>query len=490
MRAVSDTSPLSNLAAIGRLSLLQSQFSEIWIPPAVRQELDAHPDSAALTAIQAALGEGWIRCASPAASPLLNVLLMHLHRGEAEAIALAADLKADVVIIDEQEGRELAAHAGLYVTGVLGILLRAKRNGHIPALEPEIQALRAKARFFIRASLEAKVLAAAGDPQLGGLTPTGDSNDLAGSPSPTDSRFVHSSNSSLGGRREEMLTSGMWKPDRIYGVDFSGAQDACKKIWIAEAQANAGALKVVSCKPIREMMTGRRDLAACLEALRELIAKPENARCAFGLDFPFGVPRPLATHAPTWEAWLEHFATEYGSRSADEFRYNGHRVALEKRLGCKEPARRTDLEAKAPLRTHNLYLYKQTFYGIRDVLSPLITSGKARVVPMQDRDPGAATLFEVCPACTVKILRLEVEGSKGDRGYRDNLLSKLEAAHCIDRITDTACRERILEDSEADGLDSVVAAIAVFRALPLGQTLAPRRSPYWIDYAIEGFIYQ
>ena len=148
MRAVSDTSPLSNLAAIGRLPLLQSQFSEIWIA-AVRQELDAHLDAAVLRAIQAALRENWIRCASPAASPLLNVLSMHLHRGEAEAIALAADLKVDVIIIDEQEGRELAAHAGLYVTGLLGILLRAKRNGNIPGLEPEIQALRAKARFFI-----------------------------------------------------------------------------------------------------------------------------------------------------------------------------------------------------------------------------------------------------------------------------------------------------------------------------------------------------
>jgi len=163
MRAVSNTSPLSSLATIGRLSLLQSQFSEIWIPTAVLQELDAHPDPLALAAIQAAMGESWIRCASPASSHLFHVLSLHLHRGEAEAIALAADLKADAIIIDEQEGRELATHAGLYVTGVLGILLRAKRDSHIPALKPEIQSLRNKARFFIHPLLEAKVLAAAGE---------------------------------------------------------------------------------------------------------------------------------------------------------------------------------------------------------------------------------------------------------------------------------------------------------------------------------------
>ena len=163
MRAVSNTSPLSNLAAIGRLPLLKSQFTEILIPASVFEELDAHPDPAARAAIQGALGERWIRCASPAASHLLGVLSLHLHHGEAEAIALAADLDADVVIIDEQEGRELAAQAGLCVTGVLGILLRAKRDGRIPALKPAIQSLREKGKFFIAPFLEAQVLAAAGE---------------------------------------------------------------------------------------------------------------------------------------------------------------------------------------------------------------------------------------------------------------------------------------------------------------------------------------
>jgi len=163
MRAVSDTSPLSNLAGIGRLPLLKSQFSEVWIPASVSEELSAHPDPAARAAIQEAFGESWLRCASPPASNLLRVLSLHLHRGEAEAIALAADLNADVVIIDEQEARELAAQVGLSVTGVLGILLRAKREGCIPALKPEIESLRKKGRFFIAPFLEAKVLAAAGE---------------------------------------------------------------------------------------------------------------------------------------------------------------------------------------------------------------------------------------------------------------------------------------------------------------------------------------
>ena len=163
MPAVSNTSPVSNLAFINRLDLLRSQFSELWIPPAVATELQAHPDQAALAAIEASIRDQWIRIAAPQDTPLRRMLTLQLHAGEAEAIALAADLKADAVIIDEQEGRSLASQAGLFVTGTLGVLLRAKQAGAIEAVKPEIQALRIKTRFFLSSSLEAAVLSSAGE---------------------------------------------------------------------------------------------------------------------------------------------------------------------------------------------------------------------------------------------------------------------------------------------------------------------------------------
>ena len=163
MRAVSNTSPISNLASIGRLELLKSQFSALWIPDAVAKELTAHPDPIAQAAIQTAIRDQWLRIASPGESGLLRLLLSQLHRGEAEAIALATELKADIVLIDEQEGRQLASKIGLIVTGVLGLLLRAKRAGEIHAIKPEIHLLRSKAHFFVSSALEAKILAAAGE---------------------------------------------------------------------------------------------------------------------------------------------------------------------------------------------------------------------------------------------------------------------------------------------------------------------------------------
>jgi uncharacterized protein len=163
MLAASNTTPISSLALIGRLSLLQSQFTEVWVPASVLAELSAHPDTAVRAAIQEAVDAGWIKCGPVVESLLVNLLSLHLHSGEADTIALAAELSSPVVILDEQEGRKLAARVGLQVTGVLGILLRAKRDGQIPAVKPEIQSLRKQGNFFIAPPLEALVLAAAGE---------------------------------------------------------------------------------------------------------------------------------------------------------------------------------------------------------------------------------------------------------------------------------------------------------------------------------------
>jgi hypothetical protein len=163
MLAVSNTSPISNLASIGRLELLKSQFSELWMPDAVAEELAAHPDPIAQSAIQTAIQAQWIQIRTPRDSGLLRLLLLQLHRGEAEAIALATDLNADFVLIDEQEGRQLASRTGLTVTGVLGVLLRAKRAGEIPAVKPEMDLLRSEAHFFVSPALEKKILSAAGE---------------------------------------------------------------------------------------------------------------------------------------------------------------------------------------------------------------------------------------------------------------------------------------------------------------------------------------
>jgi predicted nucleic acid-binding protein len=163
MLVVSNTSPISNLALIDRLDLLRQQFDELWIPEAVRRELELIPDPAAKTAAEQTAEKGWLRV-RPVENRQLAALLEHeLDRGEAAAIALSIEMKADLLLMDEREGRMMARRAGLHVIGVLGVLLRAKANGSIPSVKPELVALRNRAGFFVAERLEAETLRAAGE---------------------------------------------------------------------------------------------------------------------------------------------------------------------------------------------------------------------------------------------------------------------------------------------------------------------------------------
>ena len=78
--------------------------------------------------------------------------------GETAALALALEIQADAVLLDERLGHDAALRLGLKVIGLLGLLLQAKANGLLPAVSPELDALRNEAGFWISDSLRVKVL--------------------------------------------------------------------------------------------------------------------------------------------------------------------------------------------------------------------------------------------------------------------------------------------------------------------------------------------
>lgn len=163
MPVVSNTSPLLNLAIVGHLSLLRQQFGEICIPPAVIEELRVEEDLPGSHAVREAIDAGWLGVEEVEDHALVKVLQRDLDRGEAEAIALALQMKAKRVLLDEREGRRVAKSLGLKVTGVLGILLRAKREGHVSSLQEAMGQLQEQAGFRIGRELFADVLRKGGE---------------------------------------------------------------------------------------------------------------------------------------------------------------------------------------------------------------------------------------------------------------------------------------------------------------------------------------
>lgn len=156
MKVVSNASPLINLARIGRLSLLPRIFGRLLIPEAVWQEVveEGQGQPGADEIRQAA----WVERTAVSNRQFVHSLRQDLDPGEAEAIALAVEINADWLLMDERLGRETARHFGVRYLGLIGVLSAAKRRGDLNALRPLLEQLRDVAGFRISSALYEQVL--------------------------------------------------------------------------------------------------------------------------------------------------------------------------------------------------------------------------------------------------------------------------------------------------------------------------------------------
>jgi predicted nucleic acid-binding protein len=153
MIVVSDTSPLTALLTVNESEILPRLFSEVIVPRAVWEELqrghDALPD--------------WLQMREASDKQETTRLSALVDQGEAEAIELAKELHADRLLIDERKGRKLAAHEGIPVIGLLGIVLLAKRKGLVPSARQLMAALRSGAGVYLADDLLDKALGSVGE---------------------------------------------------------------------------------------------------------------------------------------------------------------------------------------------------------------------------------------------------------------------------------------------------------------------------------------
>ena len=141
MIVVSNTTPLIGLAVIHRFDLLRLFFGEVIIPQAVYDEtVVAGRETGG--AKQEILAANWIKVVAVKDRLAVDLLLDELDLGEAETIVLGREINADWVLMDERKGRRKLAQLNQQKIGTLGILLKARQSGLLPALKPELELLR------------------------------------------------------------------------------------------------------------------------------------------------------------------------------------------------------------------------------------------------------------------------------------------------------------------------------------------------------------
>jgi len=256
---------------------------------------------------------------------------------------------------------------------------------------------------------------------------------------------------------------------RIYGIDFSGAQDAGRNVWLASATRREGTLLVEGCFPGEALPGSAADREECLPALRSFLAGADEA--IIGMDVPFGLPAELVDEG-TWPAFAQAFPndaagpTEWAEACRDRAEtLDRDRVELK---------RATDDETGAPFSPYNLRMRSSTYYAISSVLAPLVQADAASVLPMLPPNPGVAWLVEACPAVTLDRLGLDAEGYKNDDEAAEERRAEIVDSLVAGPATIAPdVRESAIAEPDGDALDAVLAAVGVTMALERGEPTSP-----------------
>jgi hypothetical protein len=263
-------------------------------------------------------------------------------------------------------------------------------------------------------------------------------------------------------------------PGRILGVDFSGANDAGRKIWIAECRRGRGnRLELLDLLPAAELPDSGKAPAVAIAALaRHVVKQPDTIA---GFDFPFTLPK-VVMDAP-WESFVADFARRFADPDA-------FRAWALRRADGREIRRAADREARTPFNSYNLRIYRQTWWGIAHLVGPIVAAGAAVVRPYQPLPARPhPILIEACPASSLKAIGF-YPAYKGCSGAH-----RLERKAILQRLIDTGAIGRpggriqqiLLDNIGGDALDAVIAAIAAAHA-----DIAREPDP---DQRVEGIIY-
>ncbi len=161
MVVVSDASVLTALLFIDKLHLLAKVFSEIHIVRSVHEEL-ASLEKYGFE--RSYFEQEWIKVVDFQAPPATHFnWISSLDKGEIDSILFSLESGADIILIDEKKGRDVAKQSGIQVLGTLGILLEFKKRALIPSLKPLVEVLVNQLQFRLSPALIVEVLKRAGE---------------------------------------------------------------------------------------------------------------------------------------------------------------------------------------------------------------------------------------------------------------------------------------------------------------------------------------
>jgi len=126
---VSNSTPLIALSRINKLELLKEYFTEIYIPEEVYTEVVKRGGN--LAGAREVRDAAWIKTGRAKDKLGVEILVRNLDKGEAEAIILAKENNAELLLIDDRKGRDIAEDLGIKISGTIGVLLLAAEDNKI-----------------------------------------------------------------------------------------------------------------------------------------------------------------------------------------------------------------------------------------------------------------------------------------------------------------------------------------------------------------------
>jgi hypothetical protein len=246
----------------------------------------------------------------------------------------------------------------------------------------------------------------------------------------------------------------------FFGIDYSASREANKKIWITESIFKNEKLYITNLYSLYEI-SSKYTLEDCNTYLVNMVLNSKGG--IFGFDFSFSIPEIFIGES-SWKEFIISFPEKWSS--PQNFRND-----LKTRFLGKEIKRNTEIESKVPFSSYNLWIYKQTYYGINYIINPLLRTKKVNFLPFNGINLKKINLVESCPASFLKRISKNKDLSKYYKGKgekhqnnRIELLGLLSKSYSFE-FEKKEFIEKIYKNTEGDAIDSLICCLSTYKSV-------------------------